>query len=1353
MRTALALLLLAVCFPLGAQTPYLVKDINLTTNAQAASSSPANFIRFASRIYFSATTTTNGTELWSTDGTQSGTALFADIDRGTLSSNPSRFIVVNGNLIFNARDSRGEELWVTDGTAAGTRLLADIFTGSRGSTPGDRVVYHGQLIFAADDGVDGNELWMTDGTPAGTRFLKDIAPGATGSNPRGFVVFKDIVYFAADGGLWKTDGTSNGTVRVKGPVSVNGLTAATFGLFFVGGDATTGTQPWISDGTEDATHVIGQGIPGVVNFDFDNYATAFGDRVLFAVLDHAHGSELWISDGTAAGTHLLRDINPGVSGAVATNPYITVNGSVAFFSATDGINGSELWKTDGTEAGTTMVRDIAPGGFGSSPAGTIAFGSNVYFRAATTPTGSPTLWTSDGTAAGTRQINESHPIGVSTPATQFVPGAFFTPPTFTAIDGLLYFAGANSLNGYEPWKSDGTDAGTTMIANVVNDPAASSFARNIAAAGNWVYFQAWDGTGQMTQDGVPYSLWRSDGTPEGTMKVSDTSSTPYASLGRTLLFTKTGIWSSDGTPEGTGAATELASRFPAGSSIYYASGNIVVASNQGSLWATTTAPGAPAFPLGVASSFGPPVVIQNIPNIAGHLLFVGAGGIATTDGTPDGTYSIITFTGNFQKGGVVTMGGYVFFSRQNETAYELWKSDGTFDGTVAVKTLPAFIDLLSTAGRNLYFTAGGQLWVSDGTEAGTHSLPATPAQAPMAAIGDRIVFAAGDATTGTELWVSDGTTDGTHLVADLYPGTFASLPKELTSAGGVVYFSAYHDLFGQELWVTDGTSAGTKLIADIEPGIFGSVPQNLVVAGDHLFFSATTVANGTELWALPLASPRLTIDDIRVTEGDSGTTTARFTVTLSPASSKSVTVDYATADGTATSGNDYTATTGSLTFAPGESAKSIDVAVRGDTTPENNETFFVNLKNASGATLMKPSAFAVIDDDDASADVALSVANSGTPVTINAANSGPRAATNLKYTSTATPGDAPTLRCGCSLLQLPAGKNAPVLTAESSSLDQQYFTATISARERDPQPSNNSIGWTAHGYLAMDALYLTPGSQANVSFSFGITGQYSIESSNSSVVTVTSLTTVPASGGATAFVAHGISAGKATIRVLSPTQVIATLDVDVVPAGTTPRWPGAIDVSVNTSSVPFGSQAIFTIENRGTAPYSGAVATGFVTISTHGRELGRSILGAKSQKVTVAVSPAEVGQQQIDVTYGGDANFLPSTTSFTMTVTRGGATITASAQRNGTAVNVHVRFTGSQLVTPGGTINVSEHGARQTAASLIATAPGVAEADVVMTGISIGPHTFTVVYSGDTNYVSTFFDVALIEGRGRAVRH
>src|SRR5205085_2173071 len=118
-----------------------------------------------------------------------------------------------------------------------------------------------------------------------------------------------------------------------------------------------------------------------------------------------------------------------------------------------------------------------------------------------------------------------------------------------------------------------------------------------------------------------------------------------------------------------------------------------------------------------------------------------------------------------------------------------------------------------------------------------------------------------------------------------------------------------------------------------------------------------------------------------------------------------------------------------------------------------------------------------IDDDDQTADLALLLAfsSTGRAVTINAANNGPRTATDLKFVITATPGNAPGC-CDGSLQQLASGKTAPALTAGWGS-PQQYFSATATARQRDPQPSNNSAGWTARDQMAMDALYLTPGSQ------------------------------------------------------------------------------------------------------------------------------------------------------------------------------------------------------------------------------------------------------------------------------------
>ncbi|MBP0003767.1 MAG: hypothetical protein J7642_08605, partial [Cyanobacteria bacterium SBC] len=79
-----------------------------------------------------------------------------------------------------------------------------------------------------------------------------------------------------------------------------------------------------------------------------------------------------------------------------------------------------------------------------------------------------------------------------------------------------------------------------------------------------------------------------------------------------------------------------------------------------------------------------------------------------------------------------------------------------------------------------------------------------------------------------------------------------------------------------------------------------------------------------------VAVPTLSIEDVEVLEGDAGTTPAVFTVTLSQASTETVTVDYATADDTALAGEDYTAQSGTLTFAPGELTQSISIDVLGD---------------------------------------------------------------------------------------------------------------------------------------------------------------------------------------------------------------------------------------------------------------------------------------------------------------------------------------------------------------------------------------------------------------------------------------
>ncbi len=113
-----------------------------------------------------------------------------------------------------------------------------------------------------------------------------------------------------------------------------------------------------------------------------------------------------------------------------------------------------------------------------------------------------------------------------------------------------------------------------------------------------------------------------------------------------------------------------------------------------------------------------------------------------------------------------------------------------------------------------------------------------------------------------------------------------------------------------------------------------------------------------------LAASTLSISDASITEGNAGTVNLTFTVTKTVAYNKTVTVQYATANGTATGGTDYTAVSGTLTFLPSELSKTIIIVVTGDVTIEPNETLFVNLTNAVNATLTDASGTGTIVNDD-----------------------------------------------------------------------------------------------------------------------------------------------------------------------------------------------------------------------------------------------------------------------------------------------------------------------------------------------------------------------------------------------------
>ncbi|MGH3082195.1 MAG: beta strand repeat-containing protein [Gaiellaceae bacterium] len=196
-----------------------------------------------------------------------------------------------------------------------------------------------------------------------------------------------------------------------------------------------------------------------------------------------------------------------------------------------------------------------------------------------------------------------------------------------------------------------------------------------------------------------------------------------------------------------------------------------------------------------------------------------------------------------------------------------------------------------------------------------------------------------NAPSGKAISVDYGTADGT-----------ATTPADYTATTGTLTFAA-------------GQTAKTVAVS-VNGDSLDEVDETFTLTLASA--SNATIGDGSGLGTITDndASPSIAIGDITVAEGDGGASNASFTVSLSAVSGRTVTVNYATANGTATTPADYANTSGSLSFAPGETAKAITVPVNGDVLDEENETFVVNLSGAVGASLSDSQGLGTVTDDD-----------------------------------------------------------------------------------------------------------------------------------------------------------------------------------------------------------------------------------------------------------------------------------------------------------------------------------------------------------------------------------------------------
>ena len=290
------------------------------------------------------------------------------------------------------------------------------------------------------------------------------------------------------------------------------------------------------------------------------------------------------------------------------------------------------------------------------------------------------------------------------------------------------------------------------------------------------------------------------------------------------------------------------------------------------------------------------------------------------------------------------------------------------------------------------------------------------------------------------------------------------------------------------------------------------------------------------------AEPTVSINSPSVAEGAAGTTaTLTFTVSLSAASDGEVTVDYAEGTGgTAASGTDYTApASGTLTFAVGDTSKSITVSVTGDATDEPDETVVVTLGNASGATVGSGTGTGTITDDDAAPTVTLaladaSISENGGTTTVSATLSHPSsAATIITITPVANAYEVGSLAVGLdATITIAAGSTAnpsdtAAITAVDNAADEANRSVTVTGSASNTQGIGRVTGASltlvdddGEPSLAINAPSVTEGDSGSASLNFTVTlspasaGEVTVDYAEGTGGTAVSGTdyTAPASG-------------------------------------------------------------------------------------------------------------------------------------------------------------------------------------------------------------------------------------------------
>ena len=694
---------------------------------------------------------------------------------------------------------------------------------------------------------------------AGTLLSSNPAPGTLDPSKqlapqpnRELVAFAGEHYFAATSTargreLYRTDGTIASLVTDLTPGTASSfpreLVVLGSELFFVADTPVTGVELFKTDGI--TTSLVADLAPGAADADVQGLAVANG--WLLFIADGAGGvPALWRTDGTALGTtEVLAPgvVEPSNGTAFLVDATIRIHtgagGQYALFFGQDSQGAYDMWRTDGTVAGTFRVGTAADwngqGFVAWDYYGFATLGSETFFVAPTNAEGLE-LWKSDGTLAGTQLVADINP-GTFDGLVDLNHAAVF--------GGELYFRAASPAEiGPELYKTDGTAVGTQLAADIVPGFEGSA-PLGMTVWNGALYFAA-------GFDGVQFGreLWRL--RPNGTLTMlADIWQGPEGSFGleeANFLATSSGLYfgASDG---------------PERNELWRYDG---ISAQRVGVTYPGQADGAPAHLTDLGN--GELLMAANGLGVGRELFRAGPGGAQLIANLTPETPAPWRFPEILEP----TLGDAAFI---RVVDFQFGEHLVRWHPELGVEQLDAFentnANLLSILGyQTMIDGAGGggrilvqandtyakvPFWAATATSfepypewGGYNELPTFAFFVGQA--GDRVVFVGFTEEDGYEPWSTDGTELGTVQLGNFSNLSLNSIGGEGVTIGDEVFFSLSTTTTGFELWKSDGTPAGTQLVVDLLPGPGGSSPQQLTRFGDKLYFTAAEFTNGRELY-------------------------------------------------------------------------------------------------------------------------------------------------------------------------------------------------------------------------------------------------------------------------------------------------------------------------------------------------------------------------------------------------------------------------------------------------------------------------------------------------------------------------